>query len=97
MSEFKLDFTLPAVEPVTIIGPDGNDVITTSDELLWLYIRKQLLKEKQWMNYKVRYKGEIYEFEKNGQFHSPDDDFFPLFCQLAEDVIFYTPEDGRED
>lgn len=49
------------------------------------------------MNYKVKYKGEIYEFEKNGQFHSPDDDFFPLFCQLAEDVIFYTPEDGRED
>ena len=97
MSEFKLDLTLPAVEPVTIIGPEGNDVITITDEILWLYIHKQLVENKQWMNYKVRYKGEIYEFEENGQFREPDDDFFPLCCQFAEDIIFYTPEEGKEN
>lgn len=91
MAEFKLDFTLPAVEPVTIIGPDGNEVITTSDELLWIYIHKQLIENKQWMNYKVRYKGEIYEFEKSGRFNPPDDDFFPLFLRFNEEILFSEP------
>lgn len=62
MKDNQLDFNFPQVPSVTLIDPDGDELFTTSNELEWLHIYSQLITKNLYKDYKVKYKGEIYEF-----------------------------------
>jgi hypothetical protein len=79
--EKQISFNNLPVEPtITIINPDGSDLITTNNPIALLFARLEI-KHNRWSGYKIRTaNGAIIEILSNGKL-----DFWP-YKQIPGDV-----------
>jgi hypothetical protein len=63
---------IPVEPTVTILNPDGSELITTNDNTTFTYIRAEIKKNKL-SGYKVRSEdGSVYDIHTNGKIYNAD-------------------------
>lgn len=68
---------IPVEPTVTILNPDGSELITTNNVTTFTYIRLEIKKNKL-SGYKVRDKnGYIYNIHSNGKIYNEPDPYWP--------------------
>lgn len=79
---------LPIEPTITIIDPNGNDVITTNNVTTFFYIRNEI-KKNSLRGYKVRTDdGELWDIKSNGKIDTwPDNITGSVFDKLLADLI----------
>jgi hypothetical protein len=84
-----IDINNIPVEPtITIVDPNGNDVITTNNVTTFFYIRNEI-KKNSLKGYKVRTDdGEFYDIKSDGRLDTwPDNMTSAVFDKLLAELI----------
>jgi len=87
----RISFDRLPIEPtVTIVNPDGSDLITTNNPIAVLYARLEI-KHNKWSGYKIRTRsGCICEIDAHGKIHDwPETNEIPgdVFSSLLYDLL----------
>ena len=79
---------LPVEPTITIVDPNGNDVITTNNVTTFFYIRSEI-KKNCLKGYKVRTDdGELWDIRSNGKIDTwPDNMTSAVFDKLLRDLL----------
>lgn len=86
----KINFNnLPDEPTITIINPDGTDLITTNNPIAFMYARLEI-KHNKWTGYKIRTSsGYLIDIKPNGKLSCWPERELPgdIFSELVSEVI----------
>lgn len=68
---------IPVEPTITILNPDGSELITTNNVTTFTYVRLEIKKNKL-KGYKVRTaNGDVFDIDSNGRIYSEPDRYWP--------------------
>ena len=85
----NIDINNIPVEPtITILNPDGTELITTNNVTTFTYIRSEIRKN-HLGGYKARFAdGSVYDIRKDGKILATDEDGYPVWPEGAPGDVY---------
>lgn len=83
--KYSIDTKLPDILPVEVYDPEDNLIVTTTDEILFSYIRAQI-KQLNVEGFYIIFDGGKIPINRDGNLPFYPDNLFPLYDELLSDL-----------